>query len=1385
MRTFNIRFFLVIVGFLVVLTAGFVLAHFLQSNRIARALLRQAEKAETLGRPEKAVRFLGRYLEFAPQDVEERARLARLLTGENLAADPARRQRALFVLEQVLAREPGRKADRCLLVRTALDLNQLDSIEGHVKYLQEYFPDDGEANYLVGRWLESREDFAEAANWFRQAIGHDPQQIDAYVRLARILRKGLDPAQQSEHDKQADQLIDDLVAGNPDSVPARLARWHYRRERSGLVFVGKLAEAGQDVLRALELAPKEAETLLAAAELAQMQDDPVKARGYLQTGSQLHPQDARFYRALAQLELRAGRRKEALACYAEGAKAVPPPDRLKLLWDLANLLIDQGMREDAARVIKQVREADPPPGTADYLAARLELIQENWSAAAQDFERVRPLFETTPDLLQQVDLSLGQCFQSLNEPASQLAAFGRVLARDPSSLPARLGLAAAQAAMGRTDEALEQYRHLMKLSGAPTTGWVEIARLAILKNRQQQQPDWKEVDEALDRADKTQPDATTVPLLRAEALAAQGQFDQAREVLSRSRDQKPKQVEFWIALAALAEHQKEAEKAAEILRQAAEHTGDQVALRLAWANWYVDRHDSKTGEELNKLADNLDNFKTNDQALLLRGLAAAQHQAGHPAQARSLWTRLAALPPAANDLPLRLLLFELALQAGDESAMSHLLQEMHHIEGSQGPVANFCQAVRYIQDARRGEKEAVEKAQALLNLVAVKRPTWSAVALAQADLEELHGKADQAVFHFRHALELGERNPRVWHRLVELLYQQGRYQEADQEIRKLQQQAPLEGDLQRLAVAVSLQNQESARAVQLALESVHQDSKDYRDYLWLGRVLAAAGQPTGEAEKQFRRAVELAEHVPETWLGLVQYLAACNRKDEAEKAIDQARARLPKEKAALALAQCYEAIGRREQADQEYKTALSAQPEDISVIRAVTGFFQRTGRLAEAETLLGRILEGQLKASKDDRAWTRRQLAIILASRGECRRSLALLGMGFDEKGQITEDQTPAEAEIIEELRTRAQVLAVFNSRSAREKAVAYLEEVSRRQALSVGDQLLLAELLERNDSWPMARTQIHNLITSQNQNPKYLAYFAGCLLKHHELDEAARCIDQLEQLEKERHVPAGSFETIELKCQLFEAQGRGQQALALLKANVESNPANWESLMMLISSLARQKRWQEALDLCDRAWERCPPEAVGGMSTAVLREARANPEQCAHVERRLRAAIEKDHKATNLVLQWADLLQLQGKLNDAEGEYRHVLDQDRQNVRALNNLAWLLAQKPDKGSEALDLINRAIEVAGPRSDLLDTRALVHLALNEGAAAIADLQTAIADTPSGFRYFHLARAQLLAHNREAAEEAFRQATSSGLEPEQLHPAERIVYREMAREFEVK
>ena len=137
MRRINVKLLFCSLGCLVLLCAATVLAHYFQSGRIAHALLAQADRAENEGHPEEACRFLSRYLEFVPEDTDQRARLGGLLASDRIIQGGGSNQRALFVLEQVLARDPDRQASRLLLVKLALDLQRNELVAGHLKALQE------------------------------------------------------------------------------------------------------------------------------------------------------------------------------------------------------------------------------------------------------------------------------------------------------------------------------------------------------------------------------------------------------------------------------------------------------------------------------------------------------------------------------------------------------------------------------------------------------------------------------------------------------------------------------------------------------------------------------------------------------------------------------------------------------------------------------------------------------------------------------------------------------------------------------------------------------------------------------------------------------------------------------------------------------------------------------------------------------------------------------------------------------------------------------------------------------------------------------------------------------------------------------------------------
>jgi tetratricopeptide (TPR) repeat protein len=1362
MRRLNVKLILGLFAGTIFLTAAVVVTHALQAGNISSALLWRAGQAESQGRLKEAARYLKRYLEFAPDDNEERAHLGRLLTDPSLTTTNRGRHRARYVLEQVLTREPERHDLRALLVRLALDSWDLTAAKDQLQRLQKARPGDPEVAGLVAE-LQEREGHAEqAAQNYRKALKSG--KIDFQVRLINLLLT----LERRQPGSQAEE-------------------------------VGRLVEA------ALRQAPSDAGVLLAASDWCAYRNDLKAARRHLDAGLKAHPANPPLHLALATLQAHQGKRGEAMRTVKHGLEVVPLEDRPDLLWALANLHIDGGEFPEARKLAGQIQAAIGPSPTLDYLEGRCLMAQQRWPEAAAALERVRGAARSAPGLLLQVELFLGRCYEQLNEPGHQLAAFSRALALDPTSAAAREGVASAQWALGRADDAVSQYRKLLKLRPGREGQWagrLELGRLLLASNAQRDPRRWQQVEQELDAAEKEQPGSAEATLLRADLRLAQDQPAQAEKALRDGLAQKPKSVVLWAALATLAERRKDPAGARRILDEAGQKVGDTVELRLARAGFFAARPKKEAVPALAALENGAAKFAGLDQLRLLHGLAEAYYRAGDVAAATRLWQQLAARPEHARDLRLRLLLFDVALQQDDEPAMRRLLEQVKTLDDPDGAVWRYGEAVRLLWLARKGKKDGLDQARTLLETATARRPTWAPALLARAELEELRGRPGEAIARYRQALDKGVRDPRVVRRLVQLLSSQQRYGEAEQVLRDLGQQAPLSGDLQRLAVALSLQNDDVARAEELVRQAGSASSNDFRDQLWLGQVLAAGQRRSAEAEKALRRAVRLADTVPETWVALVRYLAAAGQTEQARAEVEKARVRLKGADAPLALGACYELVGAADRAREQYQAALQARPDEPGVLRSVAAYCLRGGRVADAEPHLRRLFEGKVKASEEEAAWARHTLALALANGGDPRRlpeALALVGLALTAQGDLADGLAPGAAGGREEDLARARALAALNRGSFQARAASLLEEAARQQPLAPDDQLLLARLyLTRGKEdlwWGKARDQLKELAAAHGRNPAYLAFYARALLEHGATQEAEQILDRLEQIEKARQVPAGQAASVELRAQALEKSGRGRQALALLDKCAHAPGAPPDRLLLCAGLQGRLGELAKALDICEQARRSCPPDAVVAAAVAALREARqkersAEPsaswrQQASRAEAWLREGIKSAGNTTGLRLQLADLLDLAGRGAEAEPIYRDVLKEDDRNPVALNNLAWLLAQQPGKAGEALTFVNRAIALYGAQAELLDTRGVVYVVLGQGGPAVADLRRSVRDSPGPSSYFHLARAHHLAQDTRSALAALNQANAAGLTAEALHPSERGAYRRLVAELQRK
>src|SRR5690606_37427051 len=107
----------------------------------------------------------------------------------------------------------------------------------------------------------------------------------------------------------------------------------------------------------------------------------------------------------------------------------------------------------------------------------------------------------------------------------------------------------------------------------------------------------------------------------------------------------------------------------------------------------------------------------------------------------------------------------------------------------------------------------------------------------------------------------------------------------------------------------------------------------------------------------------------------------------------------------------------------------------------------------------------------DDASWARRTRALLMAASGDpTKRREALQQLGPESAGQG--------GLAVDELRARAQVLALQVDSESRRQAIRNMEQIVEQSAAGTpDDRYLLAQLLEADGQWSRAQQQMISLL--------------------------------------------------------------------------------------------------------------------------------------------------------------------------------------------------------------------------------------------------------------------------------------------------------------------
>lgn len=1145
----------------------------------------------------EAYKSLRDYVALRPDDIKGWELLAKSL---DLRQGASRRTLNAYeqLLRRASNADPERRNTwRRRLVEVAIELARQGDVacfavaKDHLKNfrLLEAYPKDGALRYDLGLCQEYARTFTDkgdelgAVHCYSDAIELEPDRVDSYVRLAHVYRKELG------NNSDANKVIDEL--GRIDTFEA-----HVRRSQYFYITRGddpkNLDKAANTAMKAIELAPTETidaklDPFLLLADIVRIRSEqladrvqsvppaepqgkespePLAETAYKTIRSVLEPpsqsqagsgneaavqprqtKNPAVYLALAAL---ARERKDddatktALAWLDEGIKQAAPgnaaakhDDRYSdLIWTRVDILISTGLPEDRKEAEKQIGELEAGP-RRDYLTARIEANNGNWSEAAKNLEAARAQLQDRPELARRADLILAQCYGESAEPLRQLEAYRRVVSAEPTDVTSRLGMSGCLASLGRLDEAITECEQALQLQGEHPSLRTVAQLVRLRKMRVLQGPvadrDWSVVTQLVRRrlgeppANEETPDsASGAPadsvssakaLVAAEALALTKETagDAVKWLIAaRNNDDRG---DVAAALARVYLRQGALEDSKKTLLDAQQRLGDQVELRLGWADYWSAKilrpqqadqqpgtasQEPSRGEdpqaELAKLASNVDAFDSTDQLRLLRGLAGVYERLNLPERARDLWQKVT--QGSASDLSANFEIFQIDRESwrqADYASKERRLQldkdieEIDRIEKRSGasekpygPFGRYARAALELDAALAPGSSLADKqldaAIASVDKALKVLPGRADFERLKADLLAAQKNDDAALESYEQAIKLGERDLRALGATAMILYRKGRFSEG---LRVL-------GHVNESAVGLPLARLWSSSYIGVgnAAEVPGQwlpefeKSQSPRDHVILGLVYTARDEKK-HAEQAFNRAIELARQQfqasPESnranaadeycraWVTYIAHLAETQQFVEAKEQLGQAEKELPSPEASTYLAGCWGLLHQEEDAatqqERLLKDAVAKSPDDAGIRKNIALFYLSKGREADAEPHLRKMLKLSSTDPKDV-AWARRGLALVVGQSGR------------------REDVEKALAQIEENLPEGV--------RKRLDKAIESVEGTSSRQQVPIQ---ILEGMLSENGAGPSdLRKTVHEAI---GQNPELAVDFRALAL--------------------------------------------------------------------------------------------------------------------------------------------------------------------------------------------------------------------------------------------------------------------------------------------------
>ncbi len=680
------------------------------------------------------------------------------------------------------------------------------------------------------------------------------------------------------------------------------------------------------------------------------------------------------------------------------------------------------------------------------------------------------------------------------------------------------------------------------------------------------------------------------------------------------------------------------------------------------------------------------------------------------------------------------------------------------------------------------------------------RPNWDELHCLWGDVLNRHGDIKESLDEYIAALSAGSRQPIVATKAVDLLMNHFMlYENADNLLKRLKSGGfPFNNQLlhEEINVAVILgRNKQALDLLQGLPEETLPTSggPHYLNPAWRGEKYLTLREYE-KAEAEYQRSIAQNPADPRVLPSLVASLIGQGKSKRAEEVFEEAQKSMNLEKHPTITGFCHEYLGRSNLAEASYRSAANSLPPDFNKKFELVAYLRRRNQLDEAETML-RTIEVELKSETDDALILKTRIRILLSladilytARQRLPESLDLINQSLalmDASGSRSNLDREAP------LRLKTRILEELGNRKENEEAISILEKLDFKPPITetkLNDRKLLSKLYYRLGDSNRGRNVLIESITKIKSETRFDPIQADLIreivlqsLKIKEDSTAKDYFSRLKQLAPE------ALNTKDTEVRVLEANNNLNEIRQILTEVIKKYPDEkkiyaWaaglyefvadrrindektratavefykeaerlyiryaelvpEAFYLVSAFQLKTDHVDQGLDLLTAHLEELQIQHLNLATRNLMNNPRPEAKQKASrlseiFAARLPTFKLQDQKGLESLL--ADFLAWSGSKVNAEAIHLRLVGAYGSDYVILNNYAFFLALSDGNLSTAQTLIDRAISLAGPLADLLDTRGYVMLAAGRSKNAVADFQAAVKTRESAERYFHLA-----------------------------------------------